>query len=97
MEWAEYFEKKDRILKQEQVGPSHEAGVAYWVSTVFLGIDHNFSMEGPPVLFETMIFANSDSDKEDPHDGYQDRYTSWEEAMAGHQTAVNLAREWIGE
>jgi hypothetical protein len=26
------------------------------VSTVFLGIDHNFRMDGPPMIFETMTF-----------------------------------------
>lgn len=28
----------------------------YWVSTVFLGLDHNFYDDGPPILFETMTF-----------------------------------------
>ena len=28
-----------------------------FISTVFLGIDHNFNLEGPPLLFETMIFG----------------------------------------
>src|SRR5215471_17514474 len=26
------------------------------VSTVFLGLDHNYSGVGPPIVFETMIF-----------------------------------------
>ena len=30
----------------------------YWISTVFLGLDHSFH-HGPPVLFETMIFLNT--------------------------------------
>jgi hypothetical protein len=28
------------------------------VSTVWLGIDHNFMMHGPPIIFETMIFRH---------------------------------------
>ena len=28
------------------------------ISTVFLGIDHGFSLEGPPILWESMCFCN---------------------------------------
>lgn len=28
------------------------------LSTVWLGINHNFSMQGPPLIFETMVFFN---------------------------------------
>ena len=53
------------------------------VSTVFLGLDHNFGA-GPPLLFETMIFGG-------PNDGYQERYETWEQAEAGHAKAVKVA------
>ena len=55
------------------------------VSTVFLRIDHSFSDEGPPILFETMIFCG-------PHDEKQWRYATWDEAVEGHQAAVELAK-----
>src|SRR5262245_47620101 len=59
-EWAEWFGKpdeNDRIVKQEHVGP-------YWISTVFLSLDHNWSRKGPPVLWETMVFkANPNAGK----------------------------------
>src|SRR5215471_3275667 len=50
LKWAVWFQKanKTRIVKQEKVGP-------YEVSTVFLGMDHNFS-GGEPILWETMVF-----------------------------------------
>jgi hypothetical protein len=51
------------------------------VSTVFLGLDHNFGI-GPPILFETMIF-----DKRRPRD-YMERYSTIEEAQRGHARAV---------
>ncbi len=54
------------------------------VSTVFLGLDHSWG-EGPPLLWETMIFGGE-------HDEYQDRYTSLEAAKIGHTTAVALVR-----
>lgn len=57
------------------------------VSTVFLGIDHGF-FDGPPVLFETMIFRGN-------HDGYQERYATWDEAERGHEVAVNLVKDVI--
>jgi hypothetical protein len=28
----------------------------YWVSTVWLGLDHGFGDDGPPLIFETMVF-----------------------------------------
>lgn len=47
------------------------------VSTIFLGLDHSFSDDGPPVLFESMIFGG-------PLSGEQRRYTSRADALAGH-------------
>jgi hypothetical protein len=51
------------------------------VSTVFLGLDHNLSDHGPPVLFETMAFVGHD-------DVGQERYGAWAEAEEGH-------RRWV--
>lgn len=48
MEWAEWFEHADRRVAFDKVGTSE-------ISTVFLGLDHNFG-DGPPLLWETMIF-----------------------------------------
>lgn len=57
------------------------------ISTVFLGLDHNYG-EGPPILFETMIFGGA-------HDQYQERYCTWEEAEEGHKVAVKLVEDTI--
>lgn len=46
-------------------------------STTFLALDHSLG-DGEPVLFETMVFGGVNN-------GYQERYTSYELAMAGHQ------------
>jgi hypothetical protein len=48
------------------------------VSTVCLLTDHNFTGEGPPVLYETMVFHNGES--VDCH-----RYRTLEAAAVGHQ------------
>lgn len=53
-EWGRSYEANDRIIARSEIGGAR-------VSTVFLGIDHQFGM-GEPLLFETMIFGG-------PHDG----------------------------
>lgn len=50
MTWAKWFEKAERYVGLDQIGP-------YKVSTVFLGLDHQYG-KGPPVLWETMTFSN---------------------------------------
>ena len=70
LEWAKAFENKDRQLAQDFVGDVR-------VSTVWLGLDHRFGGGGRPLIFETMVFGG-------PLDGEQDRYSTEEQAMAGH-------------
>lgn len=54
------------------------------VSTVFLGLDHNFG-DGPPLLFETMIFGG-------PHADFQARCSTWSEAEKQHADALRMAK-----
>jgi len=57
------------------------------ISTVFLMVDHNYTDNGPPILFETMIFGGY-------FDGYQQRYYTKKEAVDGHAfclSEVNLS------
>ncbi len=51
------------------------------VSTVFLGIDHNFLGRGKPILFETLVFGGPLNDE-------MDRYRTWKEAELGHKEMV---------
>ena len=51
-----------------------------FVSTVWLGINHNHG-SGPPLLYETMIFGGA-------HDQWQDRYSTRELARLGHERVV---------
>lgn len=72
-QWSRMFEDLElRSVAQDDVGDTH-------ISTVFLGIDHNWG-SGPPLLFETMIFGSDDL--------LWERYTTWEEAEKGHAAAV---------
>jgi hypothetical protein len=60
------------------------------VSTIFIGVDHRHYGEGPPLLFETMIFGG-------PLDQHHWRYASWDDADTGHKVAVRKARKAIGQ
>lgn len=76
----------DRSVAVEHVGDRR-------VSTVFLGIDHNFG--GVPMLFETMVFLG---DHGDTDDRYMRRYSTRQEALDGHELVVEeLKREQGGE
>jgi hypothetical protein len=58
------------------------------VSTVWVGIDHNFGDEGPPLIFETMVFGG-------PLDQQQWRWPNEEAALAGHEQVVELCRDAV--
>lgn len=61
------------------------------VSTVFLGLDHNYSADGPPILFETMIFdLDNDGVWRNGEDRYMRRYHTKYEAALGHERIVLL-------
>jgi len=75
LKWAKEFEKKDRIVKQQTTW------LGFWVSTVFLGLNHNFMRTGKPILFETMAFPSDD----------QTRYSTEAEAVIGHK---KMMRKW---
>ena len=79
IKWAKWYQTTNRTVKQTQITNNIR------VSTVFLGLDHRFDETiGNPLVFETMIFGGK-------YDQYQERYTSWEEAIRGHLIAEKIA------
>jgi hypothetical protein len=52
------------------------------ISTVFIGLDHQFG-DGPPLIFETMVFGGT-------RDGDMVRCTTWEQAEDNHATAIEF-------
>ena len=79
--WGPLFEDAEkRKVGRDEIGDAV-------VSTMFLGMDHNMSGAGPPVLFETMIFWDGHELDEE-----QERYCTWEEAEAGHARWVAAVR-----
>jgi hypothetical protein len=73
LKWAKWFEIADRIVARTELPPT------YMVSTVFLGVNHGLG--GNPVLFETMVFSDRSGE-------YTERYSTWQEAEAGHSAIV---------
>lgn len=79
--WArsyENFEKNKRIAYTDINDKCN-------VSTVFLGMDHNYRRTGDPILFETMIFGG-------PLNEETWRYTTYDDAERGHAEAVTQAQ-----
>ena len=74
LKWALWIETADRHVRDTMQGDVR-------VSTVFLGLDHNFYDDGPPILFETMVFIGDGG-------GEMERYSTWAEAEEGHANMV---------
>lgn len=71
---ASSWSKAHRVTKVE----------AAEVSTVWLGLDHQFE-DGPPLIFESMVFGGG-------LDQCQERYPTLAEAHAGHDALVEKVR-----
>jgi len=92
MKWVRWLAEANRRVARTQVG-------VLTVSTVFLGIDHNFRSGGDPLLFETMIFLTPSLTKKRrtlrpslKDIGYQTRCSTWQQAEAMHKRAVANAK-----
>ena len=59
------------------------------VSTVWLGLNHRFE-DGPPLIFETMVFPQQNNWGEED----MERYSTLEEAKEGHERMVD---KWRGK
>ncbi len=80
MEWAMSIENRDG--KRQVANTSMPDGVN--VSTVLLGLDHNFGV-GPPLIFETMIFGGE-------HDSDTWRCSTYSQAEKQHQEALEMLK-----
>lgn len=78
--WAKWFETNERKVAQTELNGK-------LVSTVFLGLDHNFSESGPPDIFETMVFNKGSWSELTCF-----RCSTWAEAEAQHDLAVEMVR-----
>jgi len=78
--WGQWFHTANRIVAQDL----DEKGEG--VSTVFIGLDHNYRLTGAPVLWETLVFGG-------PLDGELVRYTSRADALEGHHAMVKFLKD----
>lgn len=84
-EYAQWWATADRTLAKSK--DEREGAPPIEISTVFLGLDHSFDPgRHPPVLWETLVFGG-------PLDGEMERYTSKEDAIAGHQAMCERVAE----
>lgn len=81
MRWATLME--DKRYREVAFTQSEDAAV----STVWLGLDHRIFGEGPPLIFETMVFGGE-------HNGACERYATLHEARLGH---ARICQEVFGE
>jgi hypothetical protein len=100
MKWGECFEDfSQRKVGQTTVGP-------YNISTVFLGLDHNYG-DGPPLVFETIIFDGEhvvtyelfrgQYFAQEAFGGSLWRYPTWDDAVAGHAKAVAFCEQKLAD
>lgn len=67
-----------------------EPGIS--VSTLFLGLDHRFYGDGPPLVFETMVFGYNEA-----NEAFVSRYSSWEDAELGHKATVRKVKALVAK
>ena len=76
--WSKWLGSADRRVALDVIDVD---GEEVKVSTVFLGVDHNFGV-GDPEIFETMIFGGE-------YDQHCTRYSTHIGAKSGHEDAVS--------
>ena len=81
--WCKLFEDKgyQRVAYTDLPGNSR-------VSTVWLGLDRNLFYDGPPIIFESMVFGP------DREELACRRYHTEEQALQGHD---ELVKQWTIE
>lgn len=83
---AEFAELHDDFERNMRVARTNTH--RHHISTVLLGMDHNWGVGGKPLIFETMIFCRHEP--ECWMNEWQKRYCTEEEALEGHERAVSL-------
>ena len=86
LEWGMWMEENRPYLRLSKT--MIQAYPKIYVSTVFLGLNHSYCFDVPPikpVLWESMVFGGAMHHE-------QERYSSKEEAIAGHLRLVDEVR-----
>jgi hypothetical protein len=85
-EWHEGMKKMEEKLQDPayKVVKQQTLWWGGWVSTVWIGLDMSYIPHEKPIIFETMVFRN----KRDFDEMDMERYSTEEEAWAGHKAMV---------
>jgi hypothetical protein len=78
--WGYWFQHSDHHIAWDKVDDR------VTVSTIFTGLDMCVHGDGPPLVFETMVFGHV-------HDRQQWRYSTWEEAHMGHLEVLYMVHQ----
>lgn len=81
LQWAEFSGN----LSNVRVAEDYVGSIR--VSTIFIGTNIHFNE--PPLVFETIVFRAQED--------YQARYTTWSEAIAGHQKILEAVKFVYGQ
>lgn len=73
------------------VTSSSDPGIDYQISTVWLGVNHNYVDDGAPIIFETMVFGFDGADQ------YMQRYATEDQARAGHTETVTVVAATVAD
>lgn len=86
-EWAALLEAPDgrRVASTNVTTPT---GAHLLVSTVLIGLDMNYTNEGPPIIFETMTFNQDAEPGQQWAEIETRRYPTERDALAGHAEVV---------
>lgn len=83
--WALWFDHfPNRRVARTKIGPMV-------VSTVFMGMNHSYYRDSPPLLYETMVFGSDEDEK-----GCYRTYT-WDGAVAQHNSVVAFLSAGVSE
>jgi hypothetical protein len=91
IQWGQWLNTANRHVAKTDLPDGH------WVSTVFLGLDHNHARtvgipgaDPRPILWETMVFSDYGEVQ-----GFTRRYCSAKDAAEGHLQTVERVQAWL--
>lgn len=80
--WMKWIQQNNRRIARTEIDE-------ILVSTVFIGWDYNYCDGEPPIVFETLVFLPEGAT------GSLWRYTTWDEAVAGHEQMVKEVQAYL--
>lgn len=89
MQWAAWMQSANRSVARTQI--SEEV----FVSTVFLGLDHNHFGSGPPILWETMVFGGPMHEEMNRCSGSREQAEAMHNDMVERVQAIHALQDLV--